>query len=635
MKSPFLMSTFIFLFLSFVLTSEAVKYSPALATKAADLQLSDGMIADRRFSLSGPYDTSLSPDWTALGSTVLLEEAIRLTPDSPSRFGVLGNNNPSPFTSWKLDFSFSISGGTFGADGLAIWYVEEPLVGGVVFGGGPAPFKGVVVAFDTFDNDGDGQHPLVLLLQNDGFSEYEAVNDAANIAAAGCTGFHFRNTREPIVGSLVYNYGHLKLFLKGRTTYLLCFDVALTLPAGYHFGYSASTGDVSDKHDLIYASLFNLAPGAEDPEVLKQLSSRGSKSNENNDDPRSPPHLHSSDLEAQNDQDDSSAPPHKHVLPTPEEVIDSLQKGPSNFADDPGAPPHEHVELKTKSTFVAPPLSSEGNSEGIASKNLADAVSDEKMVFFKWRKRFEKTRQALRDIGEHDDDQDIDHPFDIPETALEEPTLDTMLSPEDVAELYDILAEEIWLVKKMQHDTMKMIAQMQEGMRHQGDHNDEQHRIFAVSLEKLLREVATRHTVEDALKEQLLRFETQRNNLHALSTQFAGDIGNLKTEFESVSHTVRSKVSASQEILSTQLKDLTKEFYTLKESLTTSIQNTVQRALDNNLRSQQQYQTAEDCSSDWGLGTYLLVAFQVCFLLILCYFIFRGAKGRRSSPFHT
>lgn len=632
------------------------KSAPARASTTDPRSTTAGLIFDQRFSFDGPYDGKRVPYFEIDGHTILPSDVVRLTTLAQSRAGLIRGMTRVPFTSWQLDFEFRISGSRNGADGLALWYSKTPLVVGEVYGAGPRNFEGIAVAFDTFDNDGSDDHPAVFLLRGDGALNYHASNDGLDMSVASCMGIPFRNSRFAVQASLTYVSGRLQLFVRSKPDagWQECFDTHINLPAGYYFGFSASTGAVSDKHDLISAFLYNLAPGAEDQQVLAEAEHAR---RDFGDDVDAPPHRHERVIDEDDDAtideeeearkraerrgreslaDDPNAPAHKHT-----EVFES---------DDKDAPPHkhvgeqvnpfvgeqeehEHIQIQTKPFVAKVPFNDE--QEGIASKNLAEAISDDEMVFFKWKKRFEKTRASLREVTEHDDDTDIEHAWEMPETGTIEPLFDESSAPEDVFELYDILAEELWVIKTMQYDTMNLIDQLQDLIRHQNEHTDEQHRVFADSMEKLLREVATRHTVQDALKEQLLRFELQKHDLHAMNKEFIGHMQGIKGEFDSVSHTVRAKVGAQQEILATQVKELQSDFRSLASTLSALTEQLQQLSTREAQRPAQRNNPYESRNYDDDEGIdvwYIVVPILVIIgILVAVFFIARRSKRSRNN----
>lgn len=49
--------------------------------------------------------------------------------------------------------------------------------------------------------------------------------------------------------------------MEGKNAWKDCFSVeGVKLPTGYHFGVSATTGDLSDNHDVLSFKLYELDP---------------------------------------------------------------------------------------------------------------------------------------------------------------------------------------------------------------------------------------------------------------------------------------------------------------------------------------------------------------------------------------
>ena len=543
---------------------------------------------------------------------------MRLTPLSNNKEGQLLCNSPIAATAWKLDARIRVSGGRQGAEGLGLWLTKEPITGGTVFGG-PSAFQGVLLALDSFDNDGGRDPPHVGLFLNDGSQAFNPEEDGASLLRAGCQ-FNFRNQRTPIDLAAVYRDGRLQVLLRGKPTgpYSVCIDEQVKIPAGYHLAFSAATGVQSDKHDVIAAHFYNLAPGQEDKAVLERLHASHASQPEPADDAGAPSHSHTSQ-----DAAAGSAGKKKPVL----EVV-----------DDSDAPAHRHTSDSPLDPYFKKDGHGDVHPEGadpIASKHVGQHISEEDMVFFKWRKRFEKVRARFREVADHDDH---DHELEIPDSLKDEPMMDAFSNPQDISSLYEVLAEEIWNMKTMTRDSMTLIAALDEQIRHGAQHSDDQHKVFADGFERLLREVATRHTVEDALKEQLLRFEYQKNDLAALSSDFASNMKVLRTEFDSVSHTVRSKVGAQQEIMSAQLKDMAAQFKALQDDLRATITQQIRTSLGSSGTPPPSltYAGERPSSSDSGYSVafYAFIAFQLVFLVLFYYIRVKTAQPRKQGLFH-
>lgn len=162
------------------------------------------------------------------------------------------------------------------------------------FGHAPS-FTGLALFFDTYDNDADShahKHPYVSAMINDGTLEYQhdeltGVPMDSGHPDAGC---HARIRQygmdQKIVTARIEYNGHVGtlsvklLFSRDRswrnrpayewTNCLKMTDVHL--PAGYYMGLSASTGDLSDIHDVISLEVYpQVAAGVADPPSEQQV----------------------------------------------------------------------------------------------------------------------------------------------------------------------------------------------------------------------------------------------------------------------------------------------------------------------------------------------------------------------------
>ncbi|PSN36789.1 VIP36-like protein [Blattella germanica] len=114
----------------------------------------------REHSLIKPYQGAgmTIPYWDFMGSTMVTNNYVRLTPDSQSKQGILWNSVPCSVRNWELQVHFKVHGrgkDLYG-DGFAIWYAKERMVPGPVFGNSDF-FQGLAVILDTYSNH-NGPH---------------------------------------------------------------------------------------------------------------------------------------------------------------------------------------------------------------------------------------------------------------------------------------------------------------------------------------------------------------------------------------------------------------------------------------------------------------------------------------------
>lgn len=220
----------------------------------------------REHSLIRPYQGSgmTIPYWDFMGSTMVTNNYIRLTPDLQSKQGAIWNSVPCYVRNWELQVHFKVHGkgkDLFG-DGFAIWYAKERLKTGPVFGN-QDHFQGLAVILDTYSNHNgphNHQHPYISAMINNGSLHYDHDRDGTHTQIAGCES-NFRNLNHDTHISVRYERDTLTVStdFANKAAWKECFSVKeIKLPTGYYFGISATTGDLSDNHDILSIRLFEL-----------------------------------------------------------------------------------------------------------------------------------------------------------------------------------------------------------------------------------------------------------------------------------------------------------------------------------------------------------------------------------------
>ncbi|XP_051898510.1 protein ERGIC-53-like isoform X1 [Pristis pectinata] len=223
-----------------------------------------------KYSFKGPHlvfgDGSI-PFWTHHGNALPRSDQVRIVPSMRSQSGSVWTKNSAAFENWEVEVAFRIIGrNRIGADGLAIWYTREKGPTGPVYGAADR-WHGVGIFFDTFDNDGNQNNPIVLVVANDGKLTYDHLKDGTGQALGTCLR-DYRNSYHAVRVRIRYYQKTLQVYLNlGRTgateNYELCTEVTnMYLPLDGHFGVSAATGAVADDHDVLSFITFSLsAPG--------------------------------------------------------------------------------------------------------------------------------------------------------------------------------------------------------------------------------------------------------------------------------------------------------------------------------------------------------------------------------------
>lgn len=233
----------------------------------------------REHSLIKPYQTSATtiPFWDIIGHTIVAPDHIRLTPDSQSKSGAIWNSVPVLVRNWELQVHFKVHGKgkeLFG-DGFAIWYAKERLHPGPVFGNNDY-FHGLAVILDTYSNHNgphNHQHPYISGMINNGTLHYDHDRDGTHTQLAGCEA-KFRNLDFDTHISIRYESDILTVStdISNKAAWQECFSVkGVKLPTGYYLGISATTGDLSDSHDIISIKMYEL-DSPDDPSLNEDRS---------------------------------------------------------------------------------------------------------------------------------------------------------------------------------------------------------------------------------------------------------------------------------------------------------------------------------------------------------------------------
>ncbi|XP_033343087.1 vesicular integral-membrane protein VIP36 [Megalopta genalis] len=220
----------------------------------------------REHSLIRPYQGSgmTIPYWDFSGSTMVTNNYIRLTPDLQSKQGAIWNSVPCHVRNWEFQIHFKVHGkgrDLFG-DGFVIWYAKDRMQSGPVFGNQDY-FQGLAIILDTYSNHNgphNHQHPYISAMVNNGSLHYDHDRDGTHTQLAGCEA-KFRNLEHDTHIAIRYERDTLTVSTDfvNKAAWKECFSVKeIKLPTGYYFGISATTGDLSDNHDLLSIRLFEL-----------------------------------------------------------------------------------------------------------------------------------------------------------------------------------------------------------------------------------------------------------------------------------------------------------------------------------------------------------------------------------------
>ncbi|XP_057674833.1 protein ERGIC-53 [Corythoichthys intestinalis] len=241
-------------------------------------------VPHRRFeykhSFKGPHLVQADgtiPFWIYSGNAIPSADQVRIVPSLKSQRGSVWAKNKVSFQHWEAEVTFRVSGrGRMGADGLAIWYIADEGRQGPVYGAADM-WNGVGIFFDSFDNDGKKNNPVVLVVGNNGKHVYDHKRDGSTQALGSCLR-DFRNKPYPIRARVTYYKKTLTVMINNGFTpdkddFEFCTKVKnMTIPPEGFFGVSAATGGLADDHDVLSFLLFQLTePGQTPPQPEAEI----------------------------------------------------------------------------------------------------------------------------------------------------------------------------------------------------------------------------------------------------------------------------------------------------------------------------------------------------------------------------
>lgn len=204
------------------------------------------------------------PYWSYHGAAVVTDNYIRLTPDRQSTVGMVWNTEPIDLPAFEIVLGFRVhSKSAFGADGMALWIVDDiPTTHGNLFGH-PNDFTGIGILFDSYDNDRYRDNPAVHVVYNgiNDKKEYNPQTDFRGQSLGNCY-FDYRNTPRPAMATarIRLQDGTLQVFVSKNSEKdeVLCATVTgITLESQTYFlGLTAETGGISDSHDIHFLHVY-------------------------------------------------------------------------------------------------------------------------------------------------------------------------------------------------------------------------------------------------------------------------------------------------------------------------------------------------------------------------------------------
>ncbi|GEQ69299.1 hypothetical protein JCM33374_g2970 [Metschnikowia sp. JCM 33374] len=219
--------------------------------------------------ISSPYldRTTLKPvNWDHSGDLIVYNgQHISLTSSGKHQASNMFSKKPLNAESFEMELTFHLhSKESIMADGMAVWFLEQPSPLGDVFGV-QNNFKGLGIVIDTFRNGVHGDFPLVSAQYSPDPLFYDKNTDGLNTQIASCTAKSLVN---PASGKTRMRVVHTKNgYLSVDFNYdpdhsgewHNCFSVMdVKLPSQSYLGLSAETGQMFETVDIIESKIFAL-----------------------------------------------------------------------------------------------------------------------------------------------------------------------------------------------------------------------------------------------------------------------------------------------------------------------------------------------------------------------------------------
>lgn len=215
----------------------------------------------------------VSKQWRSYGVAAVNTNFVRLTPDRQSKKGALWSRKSIDISSISSILKFRISGQgkQFFGDGLALWIVTQGYYIEGDLHGFQEKFTGIGIIFDTFKNAESIQvHRDVTVLINDGQKTWQMMTETVE----GCNinaRYHAEradfNVKDSVsLAKFLLTETSLDLFIDAKNTgeWSRCVKIDnLDLPRDWlrhsHIGFTASTGQLADNHDVISLATYSEA----------------------------------------------------------------------------------------------------------------------------------------------------------------------------------------------------------------------------------------------------------------------------------------------------------------------------------------------------------------------------------------
>jgi len=202
------------------------------------------------------------PFWT-LGENAMVEGTeVKLIDNEVKAKGTLWANEQCHADQWEVQFELTVTGETdTPGKGLGFWYTSNIMQPGILFGS-EERYEGFGLLFDSYDDDGKNDNPIIMGWINDGTKVFNHDTDGLGTRFGGCRA-KYRNRGNKVGVKVQYQHDSLKVLLDMRNNGVwercLVKD-NIYLSAGSYFGFSAANmaESAGDEVRLINFKVYDL-----------------------------------------------------------------------------------------------------------------------------------------------------------------------------------------------------------------------------------------------------------------------------------------------------------------------------------------------------------------------------------------
>merc|ERR1712028_66793 len=203
---------------------------------------------------------------------------VELTGNEENSVGAIWSKEVNHADGWEMQFLVQTTGEADSpGKGLAFWYTNQPLEVGTLYGSDER-FEGFGLLFDSHDDDGKNDNPIIMGFVNDGTKVFHHDTDGLGTRFGGCRA-KYRNRGNKVGVKITYSQDSIKVLLDMRNNGVwercLAKD-SIYLATGSYIGFSAANliYRVGDNIKISEIKLYDLETdksiAAQEEEIARQ-----------------------------------------------------------------------------------------------------------------------------------------------------------------------------------------------------------------------------------------------------------------------------------------------------------------------------------------------------------------------------